>query len=238
MNRLALLLSLFLSAGIFGASAQSLLPAIQFNYANLAGQSISIDSATKKITFDVNSSGAGLQVISPNGFGLGGLLGAIEGEFTIGTVTSGPGPIETAPVSGSGVFRLFDSAMVALTADLTWSDSLTFGTLGVLNANAGINMTNFAYAGSNVDLQNLRDSSETGVSILTFQFIPPSGQPARSLTWLTTSGNGVNETSYSGSVVTNAPMVVVPEPTTYAALLAGVVLLAVCVGRRSRPVVA
>jgi hypothetical protein len=230
MNRIIPLLSLFLGVGIVGASAQSLLPSIQFNYASLPGQLINIDSASREITFDTNSNNEGFEVGIPNSFGLGGLRGMIEGTFTIGAVTIGPGPLETAGVSGSGTFKLFEPGLnpVALTSDLTWNNTLTYGALGVLNANASINMTNFAYAGTFAPLVALRDSSATGVSILTFQFVP-----GLSLTWLTTSGNGINSTSYSGSVQTNAPEVAIPEPTTYAAILAGAVLCGVVLRRRS-----
>ncbi len=219
-----------LSAASVALAQTPLPPRIEFTYTSLAGQSVHIDSTNRQITFDSNLNDEAFQIVTSNQVGLAGLRGAIDGSFFIGTVTSGPGPVETATVSGSGIFKLFEpgSNTVALTADLNWNDTLTYGSQGVLNATAGINMTNFAYAGTYAPLAAFLAGSDTGVSILTFQFIP-----GRSLTWLTTPGNGNNSASYSASVETNAPVVAIPEPTTYAAILAGAVLFGVMIRRRS-----
>ena len=132
---------------------------------------------------------------------LEGLMGSIDGIFTIGGIVSF-GSFESALVSGLGTFTVDDGAGGVLTADVSWNNIYTLMATGGINAGADISLTNFNYTGTaNATLQGLEDSSN-GVLVVSFQFSSP-----QSLSQLTADGN-VATTSYSGSVSA------VPEPGT------------------------
>jgi hypothetical protein len=156
--------------------------------------------------------------ISGGGFAsLVGLLGNINGTFTIGPITT-VGPVQTAPVSGPGILSINDGA-ASLTAALDWVDILTVSATGAVNASGTVNLSNFVYAGSNVDLMALA-GFPGGIVTASFSFIP-----SQNLTALTTDGT-TNSTGYSGSL---SP---VPEPTTMFLGGTGLVWLAYAARRR------
>ncbi len=148
-----------------------------------------------------------------------GLLGRIDGTYTIGTV-SGPdgGGTSTANVTGSGTFNIFDGANT-LTGSLTWVDISQKGTGSTLDVSGQVNLTGITYGGSNADLVALA-SNTSGITVLTFQFTPP-----KALSVLRSHTDGTYKTSFSGTVTAT------PEPSAIALLGAGL-LMFVVVGRR------
>jgi len=211
---------------VLGASFCSAQSPIDLSFANLANQAIRFDSNLRQITFDAdNVTNRGLEITSSNQTGLEGLFGAITGSFTIGTIANPFPGLEIAPLTGAGLFKIFEpnSSTAAFTADLHWVDIATFGTAGVLNTELAVNFSNFQYTGSYAPLTALLGGNLTGTSVVSFQFLPE-----RSLTQLTdSSGPAQHSTSFSGSVLTDAPAVLIPEPSAYAAMIAGVILLGV-----------
>ena len=128
-----------------------------------------------------------------------GLNGYVSpgGPFTIGVITIS-GPIQSAPVTGSGTLYITDAQHTNLTGSITWIDITTVGTGGILDLNGTVNLTGITYPGTNNDLGALAAAGSAS-DVVTFQFVP-----AKSLTTLKSQG-GVS--SYSGAIV-------VPEPST------------------------
>lgn len=161
------------------------------------------------------SAGFGFQIgIGPAS--LSGLLGEITGNFSIGAIVSSGGT-DTAPVTGSGLFRIYDGAQW-FSAELQWVNISTTGSGSTLNSTATVNLLNFAYTGSNAGLLGLMGDG-SGIVTLTFQFIPPK-------TLADLKQQAVTN-SYSGAVAS----VPVPEPGTLTLLLLGLGCLAI----RTRP---
>ena len=133
------------------------------------------------------------------------MKGTIGGAFTIGTVTTN-GPIQQAPVTGTGTFSIFDGSSSSLTGDIDWSAAATSGTLGSLNPLEVTNLTNLSYGGSSPALDELLGDG-TGIATISFQFAH-----AESLSQLA-SGGTPNSTSYNGSLAA------IPEPPVSAALI-------------------
>lgn len=212
-NRLFWILPLLVAllAGTSTVSAQT------FNFSSLGTAQIVFDGTTANLSFAPDSgAGHGFQVGSSTLGGLNGLQGDITGTFHLGTITSSP-PIQSAPVTGLGQFLLYDTVPgPALTANIWWVGALSVGTVGALNPNGWLNLNNFSYSGTNPDLQALA-SNTGGVASVSFQFLP-----AETLTQLATGGT-TNATSFSGSLsATGATNTMIPEPSSYAALLGGV----------------
>lgn len=187
-------------AGLASASAVTL------NFSSLPSAGIEFTGTGNTFTFTtLNPLGFDINLQGP------GLLGDIDGVFTIGAISSPFAGAEQAPVSGAGTLTIFDGS-VLWSADLTWISIFTFGTAGGLNAGGEVNLTNISYAGSNPFLLSI-STANTGVGNLTFNFVP-----ALSLSQLTTDGQ-VNNTSYSGSIT-------VPDGGSILALL-GVTLIGI-----------
>lgn len=148
-----------------------------------------------------------------------GLNGNIGGIFNIGAITTS-GPVQSASVTGVGTFSIFDGSQT-LTADLTWDSIFSMGTVIGLNFNAVANLSNISYSGSNTALQSIVTSFDPTFTLST-QF-----NTKKSLTQLMTAG-AVNSTTYSGSF-SGQP---VPEPSTYALMIAGLAVAGVAARRR------
>ncbi len=216
-----------LSAFAVGASTSA---AASFDFSALAP--IVINGATDQISFSVNPGGYAFEIGNSSDPALNNYFGSITGTFLIDAATiTGPSTgIQTATVTGSGLFNIFEpgSTTAKLSADLTLLNSSSvkfspFGSSGVLNLISAVNLTNFQYTGSDLALQTLLAGSFDGVTAITFQFTP-----GKSLTDLTDAGAVNSSTSYSGSVLTQ-----IPEPSTYAAGVAALSLLVVFLRRRS-----
>lgn len=172
---------------------------------------------TRTITFPDATDGFDF-VIQSGLSALNGLLGNIDGTFSVGTITTPVAGIEVAPVTGTGTFSIFDGTNT-LTADVSWSEILSVGTTLGLNVSGSLNLTNIAYTGSNTELMAM-DSDGAATLTVSAQFVP-----GMSLSQLMTN-NAVNSTSYSGTVAS------VPEPATMALL--GMGAMALAARRRNR----
>ncbi len=208
--------------------------AASFDFSGLVATPVTIDGTSDQISFTTNASGYGFQIGNSSVSSLNSYFGSITGTFLIdvGSISSPSLGIQTATVSGSGLLNIFEtgSSTAKLTADLALLDTSTIkftaaGSSGALNLFSAVNLTNFQYAGADLALQTLLAGSVTGSTSISFQFTP-----GKSLTELT-AGGAINSTSYSGSVLTQ-----IPEPSTYAAIVAALSLLVVFLRRRS-PVV-
>src|SRR5579864_726563 len=97
-------------------------------------------------TFTFPPSGAGATdfgLASSSGFGDGGtaLLG-LKGDITGSYTFTAPAAsfTETAAVSGSGTFIIYDASSVAATASLVWDEIQTTGTSGGVNVMGIVNL--------------------------------------------------------------------------------------------------
>ncbi|MBX3119211.1 MAG: PEP-CTERM sorting domain-containing protein [Fimbriimonadaceae bacterium] len=211
---------------IFGAmmvlfAAPAMSHALSFSFVSEPGNPSALirfdgDNA-RTITFPAAGNGFDFVVGNSSNGALNGLKGNIGGTFTVGAITIN-GSVQTAPVSGTGSFSIFDG-LDTLTADLNWQDVFTFGTQSGLNVNGNTNLSNISYTGSNAGLIEFVNSNTHTVTLST-QFIP-----GKTLTQLMAQG-AVHENTYSGTF--NA----VPEPATMAIL--GVGALALIRRRRSK----
>lgn len=202
------------AVGALGLSSQQA-QAIVLDFSSDLGASMRFNGTGNTFMFDDGLAGRDFIVtLVHDGFGDSvGLKGNILGDFTIGSISSS-GTTQSATVTSvGGAISIFDGT-TSLTADLAWIDIFTNGTIGGLNAGGAINVTNFSYSGSNIDLMTLASlGMDTGVAALTFQFVP-----ARSLTTLTADGT-TTSTSYSGSIGNSASNV--PDGGSTLALLGG-----------------
>ena len=141
-----------------------------------------------------------------------GLQGSfLNGPYNYGPITSS-GLIETAAVTGPLGNMVINDGSGYLSGSVDWIDVTTvFNSIGVLNGQLDVNVTNITYSGSNPDLQSIFNN-QPAVLDLTFQFVP--GQDLRSLS----AGTGPYATSYSGSIA----IITVPEPSTISLGMSGV----------------
>lgn len=159
---------------------------------------------------------------------MNGLQGSITtAGYTVGAITT-MGSTQYAPVSGTGVFAISDGTN-SLTADLSFAEVFTVSTAVGLSYGTSVNISNFAYSGSNAGLQRVAASAITAdpspVVSVSAQFVPP-----RSLTQLMMKGSE-RSTSYSGSFYSAAP---IPEPSTYAMLAVGLGMVGFSLARSRR----
>ena len=141
----------------------------------------------------------GFQITDDHGAGLLGLYGSVQGTYGYlnKDITTTGGLQEATPVTlisgtGTNIFTIWDSSGFALTGNVNWVDIDTFGITGGLNTEAKINLSNFAYSGTDLNLKKLSRSQADVVA--TFQF-----NPAESLKALE---HGTHNTSYSGTIST------------------------------------
>lgn len=178
---------------------------ISLGFANASGALMQFNGdnpgvgQTGSFTFLNNGSGNNIMLVGSDGTGDSfGLMGSISGTFNIGAITT-MGPIQSAPVSGTGSFSIADGSGGFLTGNISWVGIETFGATGSLNTQATINLSNVAYSGNTI--QDFIDfaTNSVGPATLTFQFSAP-----RSLTQLTQNGVTTNALSFSGSL-SNTP---------------------------------
>jgi hypothetical protein len=108
-----------------------------------------------------------------------------------------------------------------LTGTINWITIATYYvSVGVLNADVNVNLSDVSYSGTNPDLQSIQ-ANQPGIVDVSFQFLP--GETLSQLS----SGTGPYMTSFSGSITT-----AVPEPASIA--LAGLGGLTLLLFRRQR----
>jgi PEP-CTERM motif-containing protein len=192
--------------------------AITINFSNLDHTSVTFAGGAFSFS---STNGYQFSITTVNG-GVGdsiGLDGYVSpgGPFTIGTITIS-GPIQTAPVTGTGTLHITDAQNKDLTGSIQWDDITTFGVGGILDLTGTINLTGITYPGTNSDLGTLAAAGSAS-DVVTFQFVP-----AQTLTQLKNTGGS---TSYSGSIA------VVPEPGSVTLVGLGLLgLLAFCRRRK------
>jgi hypothetical protein len=198
-------------------SIQQVQAQLTLNFANLdhtavnfAGGSFSF-SSTNGYQFSITTVNNGVG----DSVGLDGYV-TPGGPFTIGAITIS-GPIQSAPVTGTGTLHITDNQATDLTGTIQWLDITTLGVGGVLDLNGTVNLTGLTYSGTNNDLSALAAAGAAS-DVITFQFTP-----AKTLTQLKNDGGS---TSYSGTIV-------VPEPGTVTLVGMGLLgLLAFCHRRK------
>lgn len=186
--------------------------AIVLNFANLPGTEINFNDGG--FAFTSNGNGDQFDIVSQMG-GVGDSIGldgyiAETGPFMIGSISSQNtiiGTIESASVSGAGVFNIVDGSSLNLTGTIQWNNITTFGAAGGLDLTGTVNLTGISYSGSNSDLLALA-SAGSATDIISFQFASEE-----SLTQLAAANNLY--TSYAGTIAA------VPEPGTLTLLGAG-----------------
>jgi len=206
---------LALAAGMVFAGVNSA-QAVSFNYLSSfpgpgnvpPGGAINFPGNT---TFNFSPTSNNFQVLP--GSTAFNFFGEITGTYTIGTISM-MGPIESAPVTGMGMFVIHDPGDGDLTANLSFVPggqaiviTPQFGgatTAGSLNTI----LTNIMYAGSNPDLLALANAGHA-FNLISFQL-----SPALSLDTLR-NGPGSHSTTFSGNVVS----VATPDGGTTVALL-------------------
>jgi hypothetical protein len=167
--------------------------ALCLNYNNVNNAEILFTGTGDTITFP--SAGAFDFHITSDTDGSGsaiGLVGNIDGTFTIGAISSPAAGAEIAPVTGTGTFSIDDGVGFVLSGVLEWVSIFTLGTAGGLNAGGEANVTGITYGGANADLLAF-SAFGSAINALTFQFTP-----AVPLSVLVIDGN-LNGTSYSGT---------------------------------------
>ncbi len=169
------------------------------------------------------STGFEFQIANANPSNLDGLVGKINGTFTIGTPSNTGLSAEEAPITGWGTMVLFDGSSELL-ATVAWNTAVTFGPLGALYyeiAESPPNLSKFLYLGTKTSPLYQLSNVTAGTNVLDFTFGSPE-----SLSTLIQSGNS-NATTFSGSFEA------IPEPATFALIL-GIMTIAFAAWRRRR----
>jgi hypothetical protein len=204
-----------LAATLLTGVARANLIEVTVDYSNTVGAKIRFDGASHftflNATNNFKITTAGVAA---------GLLGEINGTFTIGNVTT-VGKVSSAPVTGVGVFRVHDGHGFDLTGTLQWLNIVQVGTGDFLNTAGSVNLTNITYGGANSVLSWLAQGPRTASDILSFQF-----NPAKALATLKKTKA---DTSFSGSIYAER----VPEGSD-TVLLLGIGLAGLALVRRKR----
>lgn len=209
MKRLLFRVSL-ITALVVGVPAIGGATTISLDFSSNVGGAVSFGGGN--FTFDggFHNTDANIDGVTENS--LIGLFGSIQGTFAIGPITTDAG-LSTASVTGQGQLSISDG-VDTFSADLQWVDISQQGSGGGLNAiNGEVNLSNFAYTGSNTGLLALLTSG-SGAVTATFQF-----DPAETLSALkAVPAARPHSTSYSGSLYS------VPDGGTTLWLLGGALL--------------
>lgn len=195
-----------LALGLCLASASSVLATNEFDYSSVTGANINFIGGGQ---FNFSPTASFSITDSSFGTGANGLLGGMNGTYTIGTVNNLGGGIQEAAVTGSGLFTITDASSVKLTGTLVWNTIIQSGAGSTLNYLASVNLTGLTYSGANVVLQDLA-AQHSVMDTLDFTFTP-----AQSLSTLATTTTTLS-TGFSGSI--NAAL---PDGGTTVALLGG-----------------
>ena len=187
LNRIVVLLT-SLTCLFFAQHAMAAPETVSFS--NVSGAQVSFQGSNSGVgTFTFPPAGAGqsdFKITGEQNFAgpnaLLNLLGDIQGvfSFTAPAVASNP---ETANVTGQGTFLIHDGDVgngggtgctlgvgCDFTATLVWNTISSSGTFDLLNQiNGDVNLTNFQYAGSNSQLQELAARS-AGTVTASFTF--------------------------------------------------------------------
>jgi len=191
--------------------------ALTLDFSSTLGSSIQFNGSASSFQFNTSSSGqfAGTQfyITSESGASTGSALGLSgvfnNGPFSYGNITSAAGQ-QSATVTGPlASLVVSDGLGNNLTGTINWVEITTLDSVGGINADLTINLTDLAYAGINQDLKTLVAGSG-GALDLTFQF-----SPGMTLSQLS-SGRGGYDTSFSGSM---SVQTAVPEVNQVYAIL-------------------
>lgn len=218
-------LAVLVAVGVLLISPQAFASPIQFNFVSepastQAGASIEFKGAPNNtVTFPDAPDGYDFVITQSDTADLIGIKGNIGGTFTVGAITPA-GPLQTAPLTGTGTFSLTDPGGQVLSATLVWNDIYTYNATGGLNSEGAFNLTQWAYAGTYASFLDIKNNILDQSSDLSFQF-----NPARKLSQVLISGADT-QTTYSGSYT------MAPEPATLGLLALGG--LALIRGRRKR----
>jgi hypothetical protein len=212
MKRLSTLCALALAIAASPARADGL-PAnsVFLSFSSIPGGAISFDPATDSFTFTTDRDGYSFQVTSAsstvpslsNPVSLGsGILGRIEGAYTISGISSTGPNSESATLTGSaGAKFVLNDGFATLTGDLTAQTiASSIKPTGTTSYDVVFTLSNVAYEGSNALLSTLADLGNAG-GVITLN-IPLSA----SLTTITTTGTNGDLVSYSGSLVASTPV--------------------------------
>jgi hypothetical protein len=187
---------------------------LTLDFSSTVGSSIQFNGSSSSFQFNTSTSGlySGSQFwITSGGTGSAdGLFGVFNnGPFSYGNITSAAGQ-QSATVTGPlASMVIADGLGNNLTGTINWVEITTLDSVGGINADLTINLTDLAYAGLNQDLKTLVAGSD-GALDLTFQF-----SPGMTLSQLS-SGQGGYDTSFSGSM---SVQTAVPEVSQVYAIL-------------------
>jgi hypothetical protein len=180
----------------------------ELDFASTPGAHLSFSGHNGTFTFTPDSHGHEFQIQNVSG-GTGsalGLYGTISGTFTIGNVVN-----NEAPVTGNGVLTISDGFSHNLTANVTFLAIDKMGSLGELNPNQMVDLTNVHYTGTNQDLLNLVHSQNPDVTLDFFS--------SQTLAQLKSGEHAVN-TGFAGAIDP-----ALPEPGTMTIFLGAMTLI-------------
>jgi hypothetical protein len=180
---------------------------IEMDFANTPGAHLSFDGHNGTFSFTPDTSGHEFQINNVSG-GTGsalGLFGTISGTFTIGMIAN-----NEAAVTGSGVLTVLDGPH-NLTANISFLEIEKPNSLGVLNPDEHVNLSNVHYTGTNQDLSDFAGSLGPAGMLIFFD--------SHTLAHLESGGQTIS-TGFAGNLDP-----VVPEPGTMTIFLAAAPLV-------------
>jgi hypothetical protein len=181
---------------------------VVLDFSNLSGASVSFDG-NRDFTFDPAPTSAQFSITSagPENGDVGYITSPTPNGFTIGAITT-VGPVQTAPVTGTGTVTINDGTGHPFTGSINWQTVRTIGGGSELNISGALDLATISYSGSQADLVALEQIGAASES-LNFTFVP-----TETLSYLATHATSTE--NFSGAII-----VPVPEQTT---LMAGAFL--------------